>query len=203
MRFTCRLGTMGFGLYMLASAASAEHSLPTVRANDNRTPAGDLRNGSLSIRLELREGRWYPENEGGPFRDVYAFAEAGHAPRSSGPLIRVPQGTQIEATIRNALPVAASIYGLHGHPGDSKEALRLAPGETRKIEFPAGEPGAYLYWATTADKSLEQRVGPETALSGALVVDPPGERPDDRIFVVGLWQDPVEHRQIPSINGKS
>jgi FtsP/CotA-like multicopper oxidase with cupredoxin domain len=189
-------------LCQLASAAPADHALPAVAANDNRTPSGELRHGILSLRLELREGRWYPEDEGGPFRDVYAFAEAGHAPQSSGPLIRVPKGTRIHVTIRNALPVAAKIHGLHGHPGDSGEALQLQPGETRELDFPAGEPGTYLYWATTSDKSLPQRAGAETALSGAFVVDPPGKRPDDRIFVVGLWQDP-EYRQIPSINGKS
>jgi FtsP/CotA-like multicopper oxidase with cupredoxin domain len=193
---------VGLVLCAFASAEAAD-TLPVVTANDNRTPAGALDNGILRLQLEVREGRWYPENDGGPYRDVYAFAEAGHTPQSSGPLIRVPQGTQIHVTIRNALPVAARIHGLHGHPGDSKETLQLAPGDTREFEFSAGEPGTYLYWATTSNKSLMHRAGPESALSGALVVDPPGKRPDDRIFVVGLWEDPVEHRQIPSINGKS
>ena len=149
-----RLGIIGLTLCPVASAARADDNdkLPAVTANDNRTPAGELRNGTLSLQLELREGRWYPENSGGPYRDVYAFAEADHAPQSSGPLIRVPQGTQIHTTIRNALPVAARIYGLHSHPGDSKESLQLPPGETRQVEFPAGEPGTYLYWASTSDK---------------------------------------------------
>ena len=203
MQCLSRLALISLAMCPLASAAPAADSLPAVTANDNRTPAGELRNGVLSLRLELREGRWYPENDGGAYRDVYAFAEAGHAPQSSGPLIRVPQGTQIHATVHNALPVAARVHGLHGHPGDSKETLQLQAGETRQVDFTAGEPGSYLYWATTSDKSLMKRVGPETALSGALVVDPPGKRPDDRIFVVGIWEDPVEHRIIPSINGKS
>jgi hypothetical protein len=34
-------------------------------ANDNRTPAGQLKNGVLNLQLELREGRWYPEDERG------------------------------------------------------------------------------------------------------------------------------------------
>ena len=178
MRCLNRLGIIGLALCTLASVAPADDSLPAVTANDNRTPAGELRNGILSLRLELREGRWYPESNDGPYRDVYAFAEADHAPQSSGPLIRVPQGTPIRATIRNALPVAAKIYGFHSHPGDSKETLQLQSGETRQLEFPAGEPGSYLYWATTSDHSLMHRVGPESALSGALIVDPPGKRPD-------------------------
>lgn len=177
--------------------------MPVVTANDNRTPAGTLDKRILRLQLELREGRWYPENDGGPYRDVYAFAEAGHAPQSSGPLIRVREGTQIRVTVHNALAVAAEIHGLHSHPGDSKEMLQLAPGETGEREFAAGEPGSYLYWATTSNRQLVRRTGPESALSGAFVIDRPGERPDDRIFVVGLMEDPTDHRQIASINGKS
>src|SRR5204862_4134951 len=87
---------IGLAVLLLFPAACAwpaeDSSLPTVAANDNRTPAGSLSNGALNLRLELRQGRWYPENEQGPYRDVYAFAEEGHAPQSSGPLLRVPQG---------------------------------------------------------------------------------------------------------------
>jgi FtsP/CotA-like multicopper oxidase with cupredoxin domain len=180
--------------------------LPKVVANDNRTPAGQLRNGVLELRLELREGVWYPEDEGGAHRDIYAFAEEGHAPQSSGPLIRVPQGTQIHASIRNVLPAAVKIYGLHGHPGDSKDAISIAPGELRGVRFVAGEPGTYMYWAATSDHSLDTRELAETMLSGAFVVDPPGVTPDDTIFVLALWgkdffaADGVE---IASINGKA
>ena len=80
MRCLSRLGIIALALSPLASAAPADNPLPAVTANDNRTPAGKLRNGILSLRLELREGRWYPESNDGPYRDVYAFAEAdpGH-----------------------------------------------------------------------------------------------------------------------------
>ena len=204
MRHLGRFAVMLLLLSPAASAGSAENSpLPLVAANDNRTPAGQLKSGVLTLQLELRQGRWYPEDEGGPYRDVYAFAEENHAPQSSGPLIRVPQGTKIHATIRNTLPVAAKVYGLHRHPGDPKDALPLGPGEARELQFLAGEPGTYLYWATTSNKSILARSGPETVLSGALVVDPPGMKQDDRIFVIGLWADPTTFDQIPSINGKS
>jgi FtsP/CotA-like multicopper oxidase with cupredoxin domain len=175
-------------------------------ANDNRTPAGQLKNGVLNLLLEIRAGVWYPEEEGGGHREVYAFAEEGRAPQSSGPLIRVPQGTQIHATVHNTLPLAAKIYGLHRHSGDQKDTVTLAPSETRELQFLAGEPGTYLYWATTSDKSLEDRDGAETLLSGAFVVDAPEGKPDDQIFVIGTWKKVLEDgtfEEIPSINGKS
>ena len=190
-----------------AFAQSAPNSsLPKVVANDNRTPAGQLKNGVLELRLVLREGVWYPEDEGGAHRDIYAFAEEGQAPQSSGPLIRVPQGTQIHASIRNVLPRAVKIYGLHRHPGDSKDAISIASGESRETQFVAGEPGTYMYWAATSDHSLDTRELAETMLSGAFIVDPPGAKADDRIFVLSLWgkdffaADGVE---IASINGKA
>jgi manganese oxidase len=186
---------------MAFTSVAADSSLPAVTANDNRTPAGQFKNGLLNLHLELRQGRWYPEEEGGVYRDVYVFAEEGHAPQSSGPLIRVQQGTQIHATVRNALPATAKIYGLHSHPGDPKDAVSIASGETRELEFTAGEPGTYLYWATTSDHSLEERTEQETLLSGAFVIDSPGAKPDDRVFVIGLWSKGSE--EIPFVNGKS
>jgi manganese oxidase len=206
MRHPGRLGIIFLVLFS-ASASPGDSSLPPVMANDNRTPAGQLKNGILELRLELREGVWYPEDESGAHRDVYAFAEAGHVLQSSGPLIRVPQGTEIHATIHNTLPLTAKIYGLHRHPGDPKDAVNLASGETRELRFLAGEPGTYLYWGTTSGKtSVELRADAETMLSGAFVIDAPGAKPDDRIFVLGIWtKDPAEgfDGQIASINGKS
>ena len=184
-------------------ASIADHVLPVVAANDNHTPAGQLRNGILRLQLELRGGRWYPEDEGGPYRDIYAFAEAGHAPQSPGPLIRVPQGTRLQITLHNKLPLAAIVHGLHNHPGDANDSVRLAPGEARILDFSAGAPGTYLYWATTSGKAITDRVDAETGLSGAFIVDPAGARPDDRVYVIGLWSDPEGNQQIATLNGKS
>jgi manganese oxidase len=194
----------GILLFLLGAAhvgAAADSPLPAVAANDNRTPAGQLQNSVLQIHLELREGRWYPVDDGGLYKDVYAFAEEGRAPQSSGPLIRVPQGTRIHATIRNTLPLAAKVYGFDSHPGDAKHALELAPGERRELDFSAGEAGTYLYWASTANHSIEERKEAETLLAGAFVVDAPGTKADDRIFVISLWED--GKNEIPSVNGKS
>lgn len=203
-----RLGRFKLLLLVALSALGtfAEGS-QLVQANDNRTPAGRLDHGVLELQLELRQGRWYPEDEKGPHLDVYAFAEKGRSPQSSGPLIRVPQGTKVRATVRNMLPLAAKIYGLHAHPGDPKEAVTLQPGESREAQFLAGEPGTYLYWATTSGRSVEQRDEAETLLSGAFIVDTLDAVQNDRIFVLGIWTKgrrgiSVDEETL-SINGKS
>jgi manganese oxidase len=178
-------------------------SLPVATANDNRTAAGKINNKKFELHLEIREATWYPEDEGGGHRDVYAFAEAGHQPQISGPLIRVPEGTEIQAFLRNVLPIEVKVYGLHSHPGDAQESVMLAAGETRELKFVAGEAGTYLYWATTSGKPIKDRKGPETTLSGAFVVDPRGTNAHDEVFVVGLWSDAAFSQQIAWINGKS
>lgn len=189
----------------------AEQSqLPVIVANDNRTPAGNLKDGILNLRLELRPARWYAEAPDGVYEDVYAFAEQGHSPQSPGPLLRVPQGTRVHASIHNVLPLAAKVYGLHSHPADRDEFIQVNAGETRDVLFDVGEPGTYMYWATTSNAHLdreEERQGEETLLTGAFIVDSPGARQDDRIFVIVDW-DKVdfstgEGGTILAINGKS
>src|SRR5579862_3596958 len=139
MQRLSRIGMILLLLFLAASASPAENSsLPLVMANDNRTPAGQLKNGVLKLELEISRGRWFPEDEKGQYRDAYAFGEKGRPPQSSGPLIRVPQGTQIRITIHNTLTLAVKIHGLHGHPGDPNETVNLQPGGTRALEFLAG-----------------------------------------------------------------
>jgi FtsP/CotA-like multicopper oxidase with cupredoxin domain len=207
MRLWISIGIGLLNLFCLTTIAPAAEnsSFPAVVANNNRRPAGKLQNGILELRLELREGVWYPEADGSGHRDVYAFAEEGEAPQCPGPLIRVPAGTQIHIRLRNTLVLAAKIYGLHRHPGDPKDSLSLAPGETRELEFLAGDPGTYPYWGTTSDTSLAGRRGAETLLSGVLVVDPLGVKAEDRIFVLGVWtkSEKSGFEIIPWINGKS
>jgi hypothetical protein len=146
MWFLTRLGMIFLILTILAFKQCPENSSPPVLVgNDNRTPAGQFTNGVLNLKLELRNARWYPEDEKAGYRDVCAFAEQGQPPQSSGPLIRVAQGTKIHATVRNMLPSPAKIYGLHHHPGDPGDAVSLATNETRELQFLAGEPGTYMY----------------------------------------------------------
>ena len=88
-------------------------SLEAAAPNDNRRAAGRLENGVLTIALEARETAWYPETEKGPGVRAHTFAEIGSAATVPGPLIRVPAGTRIRATVRNALAKPMLIRGLH------------------------------------------------------------------------------------------
>lgn len=190
----------------LPQASLPKVALPVAMANDNRTAAGELKNNILELKLEMQEAIWYAEEEGGGHRDAFVFAESGRAPQTPGPLIRVAQGTEIHASIRNMLPLAAKIYGLHQHPGDAKDSLSVAAGETREVRFVAGEPGTYLYWGTTANHSLENRDQAESLLDGAFIVDAPGAKVDDRVFVLGIWKKgnvPGDGEEIAGINGKA
>jgi len=56
-----------------------------VRPNDNRTPAGTLASGVLTIKLEAVIGAWSPEGSRGPALEFPVFAEQGKAPQIPGP----------------------------------------------------------------------------------------------------------------------
>ena len=189
------------------SPAGQQFPTPVIAANDNRTPAGTFKDGILNLRLELRQARWYAESLDGVYKDAYAFAEERHAPQIPGPLLRLPQGTRVHASIHNFLPLAAKIYGLHPHPGDPDAFVEVNAGETRDAQFDTGEPGTYLYWATTSNAhfdNAEERQGEETLLAGAFIVDPPAARPDDRIFVIVNWDKGASGEGfVLGINGKS
>jgi FtsP/CotA-like multicopper oxidase with cupredoxin domain len=186
-------------------------TLPRIEANPNISPAGRLRDGVLSLRLEIREGNWYPEAETGPAVVVQAFAEEGRPLQVPGPLIRVPADTEVRATVRNALNKGtARLYGLHGRPGDGKQPLEVPAGEIREVRFKLSAPGTYHYWATTTGVPMERRFFADSQLAGALIVDAPGEPVVDRVFVIGLWFElgvrgatPKNGQLISVINGRS
>jgi len=198
---------------IIATMAAAQASPERISSNDNRTPAGILKNGTLSVILEMRNGRWYPEADGGASVGIQALAEAGHAPSTPGPLIRVVEGTELRVTLRNKLSSAARVVGLGTHPIVDDSGLSLGAGKDTTISFTAGTPGTYYYWATTGDNPLDGRGPEESQLSGAFVVDPKllADRRPDRVFVIGLWNEPASkvngvekpEREVLVINGKS
>lgn len=192
-------------LMMLVACATtclfAQGSLSTIAVNDNRSPAGELRNGVLTIHLEIGEGNWRPEKDDGAPLRVYAFGEVGRGLQIPGPLIRVPQGSEIQTTVHNALPVAATVHGLHQRPGEDN-AFTLQPGATQQVRFPAGAPGTYYYWASTTKSTIATWSPMETELAGALIIDPPGAVVNDRVLIMGRRTAPGVERAL-TINGKS
>ena len=187
-----------------SEAAAARLAMSRIEPNRNLSPAGQLQDGVLNIHLEIRGGRWHPEADTGPSVAVQAFAEAGRPPQIPGPLIRVPAGTAIRATLRNALDRPAQIYGLHQRPGGSKDPLEILAGETRELRFNLTAPGTYDYWATTTGDAAAHRTDADSQLSGALIVDPAGPPAADRVFVIGLWpkRGTQGREHVAVINGK-
>lgn len=202
--------------FALAADRRPPAPAPRALANDNRTPAGTLRGGVLALRLEARLADWHPAADDAPGATIPAFAEEGRAPGIPGPLIRVPAGTTVEVTLRNALPRdTLEVHGLHDRTGAPVPAaalagVRLAPGEVRSVHFRLDAPGTYDYWGTTTRRDIIWRTGEDAQLTGAIVVDPRGGPPPrDRILVIGVWADTVgrayvmERRLLAVINGRS
>ncbi len=200
--------------FLMVTASGA--ASPAAQANDNRSPAGDLKGGVLDVNLELVLAKWYPDKDGAFNLSVYAFAEKGKEPQIPGPLIRVPQGAELRLRIHNTLPVAMFVRGLQ-----TSEPIQIAAGATAEFRSTAASPGTYYYSARSTKMSLteigalsivddlpmgEGPFGIESQLEGAFIVDPPGAVADDRIFVITNWMSGVvapPFREVLAINGKA
>ncbi len=174
------------------SSSPGEHSPAPqgIRSNDNRMSAGMLGGGVLRIRLEVREGVWHPDRDEDAGITVRAFAEEGRAASVPGPLIRVPEGTEIRASVRNTLTRGRLVVqGLstRGAPATAADTFSVAPGESREVSFVAGTPGTYYYRGIVSGAPAPDGSSIDAALNGAFVIDPRGQRRPDRIFVLGLW----------------
>lgn len=205
-------------LAILTSAAAVRRGTPPerIQTHDNERAAGTLENGVLRVRLETRAGQWYPHGADGPSAEMLAFGEVGRPLQIPGPLIRVPAGTEVVASITNSLPDSAlTVHGLVSRPvaaGATPAVVKVAPRETREVRFRLDAPGAYYYWATTMGRQFGARTAEDAQLSGAIIVDPPGKpAPRDHIMVFGEWADrpgaeglaTAQQRLLLVINGRS
>jgi len=77
---------------------AARSGPPDAAPNDNRRPAGTLRDGVLTVALVAREAVWHPDGPGGGALAVRAFAEEGGAPSVPGPLVRVRAGRETRSS---------------------------------------------------------------------------------------------------------
>ena len=163
---------------------AAERILP----NDNRQAAGTLKHGVLTVAIEARTGIWRPEGDSGRALDVAAFAEAGKALSTPGPVIRVPVGTEIHATIRNRLDKPLIVYGFGKTRGPSDSVIVPVNGTT-PVQFKAMAPGTYYYLGKRGMDPIGFRLLEDMQLHGVIVVDPPNapHKADDRIFAISWW----------------
>lgn len=205
----------------LAFVAAADTAL--VVPNDNRAAAGRLSAGVLTVRLDVVRAEWRPESDSGPGVTVEAFAEAGQPPRIPGPLLRVPTGTTIAATVRNTLPDSTvTVFGLTTRAapgaggaggagaggfggGAARDSLVIRPGNSVTVRFAAGAPGTYFYRARVG-AAPDSRELERQQLAGTFVVDSAAGAHRDRVFVINIWGEPVDsanYRNTLAINGRS
>lgn len=167
---------------------SQPEALALADPNDNRAPAGVLRKGVLRVELDATWAGWRPDLDVDSAVTVQAFAERGKNPSIPGPLLRVPEGTEVRVSLRNLIPDSTLVvHGLRAG-GGSNDAVSIRPGETREIAFRASRPGTYHYWGTTSRARLHERMGRDGLLSGVIVIHRSGARldPAERIFVISL-----------------
>ena len=192
--------------HLPAPPATATAAVP----NDNRTRAGVIRDGVLTLRLVARDAAWRPDGPAGCALTVRAFAEEGRSTSIPGPMIRVAVGTEVHVSVRNALATTVWMRGLQDRRPGVLDSVEIAAGASGDFRFTATQAGAWYYWAGAADAHYPTS-GANGQLVGALVVDRPktaGEKPaSDRVMVLTRWtpNGTVENRgfQLNALNGRS
>ena len=193
------------------SALPPRSGLPAIETHANRLAAGTLTDGVLTLDLEVARGVWHPDADDGPAIEILAFREAGGALQIPSPLIRVSEGTTIRVSVQNTLADSTIVvHGLMSRPGNPADSVVVPAGEARMVEFAAGVPGTYFYAANLLGNDAGDRTGGDSQLGGAIVVDQPGAKIEDRVFVMGMWSQFPDSlapdrplRDIMVVNGKS
>ena len=178
-----------------SSVRGDRHATVLERAaiNDNRKAAGVLRDGVLSVHLEVRDVDWRPDRDTDAGIVVRAFAERGKRASVPGPLIRVREGTTIHARVSNPLTrgtlVVRGLSSRGGAAPGASDTLQIAAGATREVRFAAGAPGTYYYsGVVVGGTAADSTASIDSELHGAFVVDDRNaRRADDRVLVIGLW----------------
>ena len=172
----------------LAAGPAAPRAPENIVPNDNRQTAGSLKHGVLTVAIEARTGVWRPEGDSGRGLDVAAFAEVGKALSTPGPVIRVPLGTEIHATVRNRLDKPLIVYGFGKTRGPSDSVI-VPVNATIPLRFKATTPGTYYYLGKRGVDPFGLRLVEDMQLHGVIVVDPPNapRAADERIFAISWW----------------
>ena len=111
---------------------------------------------------------------------VYAFAEEGKPLQLPGPLIRVPEGTEIKLTIRNNIAgKPLNLDGFHARPGEAKDSITVLSGASWSTRFKTGDFGTYYYKGTIDGRRIgDWPTGKDGQLYGGIIVDNAGAKPD-------------------------
>ncbi len=192
------------------SIVRVEPPVERIQINDNQRPAGTLTDGVLTLQLEVREGLWFPASDSGLSQLVQAFGEVGKPLQIPGPLIRIPLGTQVRVSVHNSSGGSVTIHGLMSRPAAQDDSIVIQANVTREVVVEFAQAGTFFYWGSTTGSDLESRVGLESQLSGAIVVDSGEATRTDRVFVLGVWGEPIDStgprpwvpRDVMVINGK-
>lgn len=104
MSFPIALYALGAAL--VTASGPIHRAVPVVQPNSNTESAGLLRGGVLTVTLEAKESQWRSDGLDSHSMILEAFSEPGKPPLVPGPLLRVPAGTEIRLSVRNALSVA-------------------------------------------------------------------------------------------------
>jgi hypothetical protein len=131
------------------SAPPTATTLPTALPNDNRTTAGTLRDGVLTLRLVVQWSAWTLNSRTARDLPMLAFAEEGKAPTIPGPFAR-PVRTRVRFR-------ANPIRNCAGHRGLTlrQRCARFSRGSIRRdgeTEFIA-KPGILLLAISGASAS--------------------------------------------------
>lgn len=192
------------GILVLASLSFAANSQQLViESNDNLEPAGTVEGNTVSLNLIAEEGMWYPGGVDKPGAIMQAFREEGKPLLIPGPMLRAKEGTTVLATIRNAMPgTELHFHGFQNRPQDEDSPIVIPYGETKTARFVLNISGIYHYWASTEGRTLTDRRGIDSYMSGAIVVDPADHEIEGRIFVIGEGSS-VPGKREHSFNGRS
>ena len=200
--------SLAFGLPWIAllGAAPSRDALPPIGYHDNTTPSGVDRNGVREVTFEIRRGLMQPNGPGRPGTPMMAFAEPGKPLRLPGPMIRVTVGTRLAITVHNASDSTIVLRGLSADPADS---LVLTPGARGTVRSTADQAGTRFYYGTFPGRTMLDRRVEDGHLAGAIVVDPPGARPRDDVFVITISyhsRDSLNRlnndRELLAVNGR-
>lgn len=208
-RVTTLSGLLAVGTLLAAVPPESSRLTAPIALNDNREPAGTLREGVLTLELEIAEGDWYLLGDDQPAARMWAFAERGKAPSIPGPLIRVPLGTEVEVTIINTLDTTIIVRGFGPRRLNVLRPVTVPGGATRDVRFTADVAGTFFYWGATDGVPLGDRMFASSQLSGAFIVDDPATVAEDRVLMIGMWVDgrlpdgePDLDREFLVINGR-